>query len=135
MWLAQGNPPLERGNWTTLCAAGSSCRSSASSRALLERQRALTSLWVCCSKVSVEAKVPEALLPMKFPIDKPVPVRPAPTERARSSWTWRPGDELPLDLQAACQLWFRYVEEYLLEFHGITFRRSAAYSGRAEGLR
>eukprot|EP00959_Pyramimonas_sp_CCMP1952_P218918 4577589-Pyramimonas_sp.AAC.1 len=72
---------------------------------------------------------------MKFPIEKPPPVRRAPPEAREDQWPWRIGSEYPPDLQQACQVWFRHAEAYLLEFHDIQGWCGQSCAGRSDGLR
>ncbi|CAK0807367.1 unnamed protein product [Prorocentrum cordatum] len=63
------------------------------------------------------ARICRPQLPLKFPIEKPPPVRPAPPEAPASEWPWTMGVALPVDLGEACAAWFQHAETYLAEFH------------------
>ncbi|CAK0911787.1 unnamed protein product [Prorocentrum cordatum] len=81
------------------------------------------------------ATVTRAVYPKRFPIEKPLPVRPAPVEAHLDEWTWQVGQELPDNLGEACQCWLDHVETYLIDLHDIQPWCQRSWSGRSSGLR
>ncbi|CAK0788080.1 unnamed protein product [Prorocentrum cordatum] len=79
--------------------------------------------------VGPAAKVQRPLFPAAFPLPLPPPVRPAPLERAFS--TWSPGGGQ--SLKVGCQEWFEAAGAYLIDLREIA--PPSRWKGRAGGLR
>eukprot|EP00959_Pyramimonas_sp_CCMP1952_P287055 6003092-Pyramimonas_sp.AAC.1 len=65
--------------------------------------------------LGVEARVTRPVFPLRFPIDKPPPARPAPSEATPEEWSWDLGRALPNYLSEACALWSRLSESQLVQ--------------------